>query len=253
MAMSTSAVSLSVAPFLGSHPHQLHAVLNAPGNGDDTNNNAKYTCQIVVSWPVREGFFDSPSPVAVPETDEGSISLIKRFASTWAEPFRSLILSIPSQTETKRLSLSDWPPPRGLRTFGSVALVGDALHPMAMCEHISPSLLTKQSQLYTKTYSKTDRGEGANHAIVDVLDLVELVVPHLAGDRDGDGDGDIRSALDRYEDRVVARARPAVLASRQACLDAHDWRRINAQSPLLTKRAMNVEFDEGTTGDVEPL
>lgn len=88
----------------------------------------------------------------------------------------------------------------------------------------------------------TDRGEGANHAIVDVLEFVELVVPHLSGDKDGNGD--VRSALDRYEDRVVARARPAVMASRQACLDAHNWQRINTQSPLLSKRTMNVEFDE---------
>lgn len=195
------------------------SILDAPGNDNEPNKSRIYSCQVIVSWPVREGFFGSPSPITVPETDEGCISLIKTFASTWSEPFRSLILNIPPGTETKRLNLSDWPPPRGLRTSGSVALVGDAMHPMAMY-----------------------RGEGANHAIVDVLEFVELVVPHLSGDKDGNGD--VRSALDRYEDRVVARARPAVMASRQACLDAHNWQRINTQSPLLSKRTMNVEFDE---------
>ncbi len=91
----------------------------------------------------------------------------------------------------------------------------------------------------------TDRGEGANHAIVDVMDLVELVISHLVGGGDrGNGKASLRAALDRYEDKVVARTRPAVLASRQACLDAHDWRRINPQSPLISKRAMNVEYGE---------
>lgn len=78
-----------------------------------------------------------------------------------------------------------------------------------------------------------------------------MVVPHLTGD--GLRDGAVRSALDRYEDKVVARARPAVFASRQACLDAHNWRHINSQSPLLTKRAMNVEFNETNTDNVERL
>lgn len=88
--------------------------------------------------------------------------------------------------------------------------------------------------------SATDRGEGANHAVVDVLDFVEIVLAQLTAD----GDGDVRGALDRYEDKVVARTRPGVLASRQACLDAHDWSRINAQSPLLSRRSPNLQFDE---------
>lgn len=92
----------------------------------------------------------------------------------------------------------------------------------------------------------TDRGEGANHAIVDVLDFVELVMPQLrAGGADKAAAAvGLRAALDRYEDRVVARTRPAVLASRQACIDAHQWDRINEKSPLLSRRLMNLVFDE---------
>lgn len=72
---------------------------------------------------------------------------------------------------------------------------------------------------------------------------MELVLPILTGERE---DGGVRAALDRYEDRVVDRTRPAVLASRQACLDAHNWESISGESPLLSKRAMYVEFDEGS-------
>lgn len=122
-----------------------HAVLDAPGNSPERNN-GNYTCQIVVSWPVRDGFFSQASPIAFPDTDEGGIELVKKFAETWADPFRSLARRIdPRDAEVKYLELSDWPPPKGLRTTGHVALVGDAFHPMTMCKWC-PLLATRLSQ-----------------------------------------------------------------------------------------------------------
>lgn len=56
-------------------------------------------------------------------------------------------------------------------------------------------------------------------------------------------DSRLRAAIDTYESRVVTRCRPAVLASRRAALDAHEYHRINAQSPLLTPRVMSIDFD----------
>lgn len=88
----------------------------------------------------------------------------------------------------------------------------------------------------------SDRGEGANHAIVDVLDLVGLIIPHILP-RDT-GISRLREVIDTYEDTVVARSRPAVLASRKACLDAHEWGTINEKSPLLSRRVMKLDFDE---------
>lgn len=55
---------------------------------------------------------------------------------------------------------------------------------------------------------------------------------------------DLRAAMDVYEDAVVSRARPGVLASRRACMDAHDWPKISPTSPLLSKREMKLQFDE---------
>lgn len=95
---------------------------------------------------------------------------------------------------------------------------------------------------FAEAETNADRGEGANHAIVDVADFVELVMPELLADHSTPAG--LRAALDRYEDRAVARSRPGVLASRQACLDAHVWSRINEKSPLLTRRVMHLEFDE---------
>ncbi|RKU49539.1 hypothetical protein DL546_009059 [Coniochaeta pulveracea] len=197
------------------------SLLEAPIHKNDEKDDT-YTCQVIVSWPIREGR-DSVFSSINTETNDGRISLLKRFALTWAEPFRSLVLNMPKLTKTTRITLSDWSPPCGLRTSGSVALVGDALHAMAMY-----------------------RGEAVNHAIVDVVDFVELVLPVLTGE---EGDGNLRTALNRYEDKVVERARPAVLASRQACLDAHNWEHAEGGSPLLSKRAMFDEFDEGSICD----
>ncbi|KAK3490273.1 uncharacterized protein B0T23DRAFT_320116 [Neurospora hispaniola] len=140
----------------------------------------------------------------------------KQYPKYQIPPFKSLVYNAPAGTEVKRLDLTDWAPPKGLRSRGRVALVGDALHPMAMY-----------------------RGEGANHAILDVLEFAQEVLPYLE-----DTTAELRNAIDRYEGLVIARARPAVFASRQACIDAHWWERINGSSPLLSRRTPNVDFEE---------
>ncbi|KAK3689336.1 hypothetical protein B0T22DRAFT_461324 [Podospora appendiculata] len=197
------------------------SMLDAPDSTPDSP--GKYICQIGASWPVRAGFFGQPEPIEVPATNEGRIKLFKTFAATWAEPFRSLAGAVTETTDVKGMQVYDWPPPKGLRGTDRIALVGDALHPMAMY-----------------------RGEGANHAIVDVLDLVERVItPHLASHQSTASNETLRAALDGYEDEVVSRSRPGVLASRQACLDAHRWSRIDAKSPLVSRRVMKLGFEEG--------
>lgn len=72
-----------------------------------------------------------------------------------------------------------------------------------------------------------------------MLDFANKVTPHIGGD-----DETLRGALDDYEQGVVKRTRPAVLAARRACLDAHDWPRINPQSPLLSRREMFMQYEE---------
>ncbi|KEZ40815.1 hypothetical protein SAPIO_CDS8006 [Scedosporium apiospermum] len=220
------------------------SVLSGPQHAPNKKPTNKYTCQLVVSWPDRPGFFGEPSGIEYPETDQGRLELLHRFASTWAEPFRSLVLGVELRgtgshktarsgggvtSEIKTLDLFDWPPPKGLRGEGRVVLMGDSMHQMTMY-----------------------RGEGANHAIVDVQDFADLVSPVLSRTSISPADGtpgpsgfeDLRSALDAYEDAVVDRARPGVLASRRACLDAHEWKRIDETSPLLSRRAMKLDFDE---------
>ncbi|KAK1961161.1 FAD binding domain-containing protein [Colletotrichum sublineola] len=190
------------------------SILDAPGNDDEST--GQYSCQMCISWPDRPGFSGKLEPTGYPQTMAGKIELIKSFAQGWSEPFRGLALGIPDDTDVKQLDVYDYPPSKGLRTKGRVLLMGDAFHAMAMY-----------------------RGEGANHAILDVLDFAENVVPKLDASFT-----DVRAAIDTYEDQVVARARPGVLASRRACMDAHDWPKISPTSPLLSKREMKLQFDE---------
>ncbi|GKT46112.1 putative FAD-dependent monooxygenase [Colletotrichum spaethianum] len=190
------------------------SILDAPGNHDESMD--KYSCQMCISWPDRPGFLGKPEPTHYPQTIVGKIALIKSFAEGWSEPFRGLALGIPTDTDVKHLDLYDYPPPKGMRSKGRVLLMGDAFHAMAMY-----------------------RGEGANHAIIDVLDFAKNVVPKLDASFT-----ELRAGMDVYEDHVVARARPGVLASRRACMDAHDWPKISPTSPLLSKREMMLQFDE---------
>ena len=48
----------------------------------------------------------------------------------------------------------------------------------------------------------------------------------------------MREAVLAYEEDMIARTRPAVLASRRAAMDAHEYRKIDADSPLVSKRVV---------------
>ncbi|KAL7799180.1 hypothetical protein V8C37DRAFT_407538 [Trichoderma ceciliae] len=211
------------------------SVLDVPGNQVDSNPD-RFSCQLHVSWPYRPG--SAAAATDVPTTSKERYDLMHAFAKTWAEPFRSLVLNnVFPDTEIKRLDVLDWAPPTGLHSKGQAVLMADAFHLMSMY-----------------------RGEGANHAIVDVLDFATHIVPLLTLDRgSGSSSGSnagqdqdfrqaLRQALDRYEDVVVSRSRPGVLASRRACLDAHAFSRLFGEgataSPLLTKREMTLQFDD---------
>lgn len=107
-------------------------VLDTPDNHGDVFH--PYVYQMCVSWPYREGFLDESTPTEIPATDDEKHKLIKRLAETWAEPFRTLALSVPGDAELKPLAPQDFPPPQGLRTTGRAVLMGDSIHAMAMCK-----------------------------------------------------------------------------------------------------------------------
>lgn len=157
-------------------------------------------------------------------TPEEKRTAVQEVVKDWADPFRTFILSsLPPGSSIKQLNLDDYRPPNPLpptALASRATLMGDALHTMTMY-----------------------RGEGANHVIIDVQDFEDIVIPVLKADLISNShEKEISSALRKYEMKVISRTQPAVLASRQACLDAHDWSRLMdtslGPSPLLTKREM---------------
>lgn len=179
-----------------------------------------YGCQIMISWPHRPGFFGRAEPTDVPNTSTGQLSWMKTLSKDWAEPFRSLIHDIPHDAHIKPIDLSDWLPRRTEAYDGRVVLLGDAAHAMVMF-----------------------RGEGANHAIVDVERLLNHIKPMLRQDEVVE-DAPWKDAVAKYEAEMIERTEVAVMASRQACLDANDFKRINDQSPLVRRRLMKADLEE---------
>lgn len=183
---------------------------SSSGRGDDTRE-----CQILVSWPFRPGFDGRADPVEVPAKGIERVRLMKHISREWADPFHTIVQSIPEDTDVKTITLEDWvPPTKGWTTVpGSdrVVLVGDAAHAMTMY-----------------------RGEAANHGLADV----DLLVSQLLSLNETESPA---AALKTYTTGMVERAATAVLKSRQACLDAHSYERINDDSPLIQKRAIRTQ------------
>jgi 2-polyprenyl-6-methoxyphenol hydroxylase-like FAD-dependent oxidoreductase len=179
-----------------------------------------YKCQIIISWPYRENWLDRVDPTECPNTRTGQSFLMRNLSESWAEPFRSLVQNMPKDTDIRPIELADWLPRASTGFGGKVVLVGDAAATMVMY-----------------------RGEGANHSIVDVSKLLEQIKLSYEGEDVKDEDA-FEAARAAYEGEMVERKEIAVLASRRACLDAHEYVRINENSPLVKRRMMRTDLEE---------
>jgi 2-polyprenyl-6-methoxyphenol hydroxylase-like FAD-dependent oxidoreductase len=189
-------------------------------NTDAETKERRYYCQVMTSWPYRPGFLGHDKPTEMPETKAEQLELMKSLTQDWTEPFKSIVCNIPEDSEVMPIYLADWQP-RRTTAFedGRVVLLGDAAHTMVMY-----------------------RGEGANHSIVDVQVLLNHFQPVVeAGGMDGET---FKEAREAYENEMVERTEIAVLASRRACMDAHEWERLNDKSPLVRRRLMRADFEE---------
>ncbi|KAH7325565.1 FAD binding domain protein [Stachybotrys elegans] len=185
------------------------------GRGDDSRE-----CQILVSWPYRPGFLGESEPLEIPAKGIERVKAMKRISHNWADPFRTIVQSIPDDTDVKTITLEDWVPPQdnwnAISGSDCVILVGDSAHAMTMY-----------------------RGEAANHGIADVHLLVSYILPVLT--KADTESSEISDACKAYTKGMVERAAPAVLRSRTACLDAHEYKKINDDSPLIQKRVIRTE------------
>ena len=73
---------------------------------------------------------------------------------------------------------------------------------------------------------------------MDIAVLLDKILPALTSNDSSDALG---KGIQEYTKEMLARTRPAVLNSRQACLDAHDYTAINDESPLIKRRIAVAE------------
>ncbi|KAI1098461.1 FAD/NAD(P)-binding domain-containing protein [Jackrogersella minutella] len=161
-----------------------------------------YDAQVIVSWVVKDPISD-----AIPETNNSRVEMMKRRASNFAEPLRSIVVDIPTDVDTTAIKLADFPCREWDNRGGRVTLAGDSAHAMTMY-----------------------RGEGANHGILDAALLVDQLK------RMHTGEIDQKTAIDSYEAEMVPRAFDAVMKSRRAAFAAHDWDAITEDSPIVGAR-----------------
>ncbi|KAJ5997633.1 hypothetical protein N7522_009293 [Penicillium canescens] len=176
----------SIDPFIfqGSHPDSnvflFFSFLDTPGNFD-TSSKDRYHCQVIVSWADSKG-------ISVPGDNAERIALMKNLTDSWSEPFRSLVHKLPDDVEVRSIRIEDWMfQPGRTHAHPRAVLMGDSAHTMTMY-----------------------RGEGANNAIVDVLDLVNRVDMRQTRSF---GQDTLIPSLAAYENDVFKRAEPSAMSA----------------------------------------
>ncbi|PNP40777.1 hypothetical protein TGAMA5MH_07217 [Trichoderma gamsii] len=196
--------------FQGCHPETgvfiYVSVLETPEVNDSAGTaDEHYRVQIMTSWLAKD------HDENIPESNSERIAMIKRLATGFHPDLYSIVQAIPETSPTLHLVLQDWPCRDWDNHDGRVTLAGDAAHAMVMY-----------------------RGEAGNHGILDAWHLLRQIKAVYSGEKTR------AEAIDAYEKEMKDRAMPAVLLSRQACLDAHDFHGLNENSAVLKKRAINA-------------
>lgn len=196
--------SLDPLLFQGSHPETgvflWVSMLDVP---DKATSKFLYRVQINLSWTVRN------IEDEVPNDRTQRLQQMKARASGFHPSLKSALDGIPDGTEVLEIKLADWPC-QEWDGRGCITLAGDAAHAMTMY-----------------------RGEAANHGILDAYELLKRLQSVQNGEHS------LGMALEFYEQGMRERTAAAVLLSRQACLDAHDFNGLNEKSAVLKRRAIS--------------
>lgn len=170
----------------------------------DADGRHSYDALVGVSWMVQDADKD-----AIPKTSPERVAEMKRRAQGFAEPMLSMIMDIPDDsTSATGLPLADFPPVEPFDNMdGLVTLAGDSAHAMTMF-----------------------RGEGANQGILDAALLVDQLKKAHAGKITQ------AEALKAYEAEMRERTQAAVMKSRHAAVDGHEWDAIDDNHPLIGDR-----------------
>ncbi|KAJ9656821.1 hypothetical protein H2198_004709 [Neophaeococcomyces mojaviensis] len=211
--------------FQGVHPDSgkymwYSTVSTPPINGSEHTTEPFYEGQIIMSWRRFSPEDD------IPNTDEKRRQMMCRMASNFEQRLKTAVHSIPEGTKVTALNLADWPTRPWPNHNGRVTLAGDAAHAMTMY-----------------------RGEAFNHGITDAANLAKQLISGWSQS----GNGTLQKAVETYEKEVLERTHDAVLLSRQACLDAHDYHNLHADSPLVSKRAKVLAPAKAVVGNDDAI
>jgi 2-polyprenyl-6-methoxyphenol hydroxylase-like FAD-dependent oxidoreductase len=208
--------------FQGCHPetstYLWFATLDTPEVNGSRGDSEYYSAQLNISWPVK-----SPAD-EVPATNVEKLQKMKDLADVFEPRLKKAVQNIPEGTEIVEIKLADWPCLKW-PFDGKATLLGDAAHAMTMCE-----CDCSQVRLGPLLISVPDRGEAANHGITDARLLHDQLVEVSLGNISQ------LNAIEKYETEMRDRTSWAVLMSRQACLDAHDFKNLNKESAILARR-----------------
>lgn len=193
--------------FQGCHPDTgvflWYSTVSTPAlNGSEATKEPYYEGQLILSWAWKSPDDD------VPNTDELRLEKMRSLVSNFDGRLKTAVDGIPVGSEIKEIRLQDWPTQPWPKTDGNITLAGDSAHAMTMY-----------------------RGEAFNHGVTDIERLVAQLM------RVKNGKTNLVDAIGVYEEEMINRTHDAVLLSRQACLDAHDYHKLNDDSPLVSKRA----------------
>jgi 2-polyprenyl-6-methoxyphenol hydroxylase-like FAD-dependent oxidoreductase len=149
---------------------------------------------------------------------------MKEKAQNLAEPFRSSVLWIPDNTPIHIGNMSYWVPIQWDNQKGKITLAGDAAHPLPPCLSSSPFL--SLALVLNESSRKPDRGQGLNHCILDVLNLVEKI------QKIQNGEGAREEEIVAYEKESISRGAEEVQLSVKTALAVHNWAEF-VESPLM--------------------
>ncbi|KAL3418231.1 FAD binding domain-containing protein [Phlyctema vagabunda] len=195
--------------FQGCHPetgtYMWYSTLDTPEVNGSSGDGEYYSAQLNISWLVKVPEDE------VPTSNAAKLQKIKSLTSGFEKNLKKAIDDIPEGTEIIEITLADWPCLEWPNHEAKVTLIGDAAHAMTMY-----------------------RGEAANHGITDARHLHDHLLKLYRGEVS------LEHAIQGFEEEMRKRTSWAVLMSRQACLDAHDFARLNKDSAILARRAEKI-------------
>ncbi|EED21094.1 monooxygenase, putative [Talaromyces stipitatus ATCC 10500] len=179
--------------YLALSDRSFHAFQSISSMPDGPDHPESWIFHLAMAW-----FSDGDDPLTYKER----LELIRAKAQTLGEPAHSAFTWIPDDTQIHKADISYWIPQPWDNRQGRITLVGDAAHPMPPY-----------------------RGQGLNHCICDVSNLLDGFRAVVAGQ------SILSEVITSYEIEMVPRGQEEVKCSIENGYMLHDWAKVQ-ESPV---------------------